>query len=611
MTQTVTKNLLQRMKKQLLSFAETNGSSGRILRDSPFRRIPAVWKYQVITQPYNPLLEGLGIKLRLPKKTIIERIDSTESMNEYMTHILLRIRKLVDRGDYSKAWKTAYLNIKYSKAFRISAFNFVCKGWYYKMAQSEVYKINRKVQFIISKELSNLKYKRVYIPKANGKLRPLGVPSVEWRVALHLINGFFVEILRGKLLTSQHAYIPCRGTMSAWREVVAKIHNYKYVYETDLKGFFNEVSVWKVVEILNKTGSVYTDWIVSLCKSIPKFPKNKKLDESKFDMPSNRDSGFYSPKVRGLLSKIWNTDELTKTPKIHVPVFKRSNSNITGETELNTDYISIPLLVDGKVKLHKKKVVYNNIMDPNTPMFRALGSEQLKYLNYGVIPGGFPQGMPMSPFLSILALGKYLSQQDSTSYADDPLFYSNENFKVVDEPENGIISSPEKSKWVISNGRWDPLGLKYLGFRLLPNWEWKSETRNGVAAVINKLIKRIYSNRGIGLLKSVSNSQDLVIFSDLLVEENWKINNKEVLNNLSNRQALGFVMSCMQINDWSNDHALEDQLKGKLRQLNSIHKKALVTKLPSNLDSSKSIYFLDRVITKVIGKIPKSLESQM
>jgi len=285
MTQSSAKNLLMGMKKQLLSFAETKGSVGRILKDSPFRRIPAVWKYQVITQPYNPLLEGLGIKLRLPKKTIIERIDSIESMNDYMTHILLRIRKLVARGDYSKAWKTAYLNIKYSKAFRISAFNFVCKGWYYKMAQSEVWRINRKVQVIISKELANLDYKRVYIPKTNGKLRPLGVPSVEWRVALHLINGFFVEILRSKLLPTQHAYIPLKGTMSAWREVIAKIQNYKFVFETDLKGFFNEVSVWKVVDLLKETCSVYSDWIVKLSKSKPKFPGKKLLDESKFDMP--------------------------------------------------------------------------------------------------------------------------------------------------------------------------------------------------------------------------------------------------------------------------------------------------------------------------------------
>jgi hypothetical protein len=135
---------------------------------------------------------------------------------------------------------------------------------------------------------------------------------------------------------------------------------------------------------------------------------------------------------------------------------------------------------------------------------------------------------------------------------------------------------------------------------LLPNWEWKSETRNGTVAVINKFFKRIYSDRGLELLCKINSQQDLVNYSDLLVEWNEKIDNKEVLNNLSNRGTLGFVMSCMQINDWRNDHAVEDQLKGKLRQLSKLNKKALVTRLPTNLDSSKSIPFLVRVMTKVI-----------
>ncbi|MDW0292372.1 MAG: hypothetical protein QN778_10735 [Nitrososphaeraceae archaeon] len=50
----------------------------------------------------------------------------------------------------------------------------------------------------------------------------------------------------------------------------------------------------------------------------------------------------------------------------------------------------------------------------------------------------------MSPFLSILAIKEYLSQQDSTNYADDQVFFGNTDFLVKDFPEYGIIHSEEK-----------------------------------------------------------------------------------------------------------------------------------------------------------------------
>jgi len=95
----------------------------------------------------------------------------------------------------------------------------------------------------------------------------------------------------------------------------------------------------------------------------------------------------------------------------------------------------------------KKELNYTEPKSPAyAPELLSKGSQHLKYLNYGLLPGGVPQGMNMSPFLSMITLSNYLTQQDSTSYADDPIFYSNTPFVIKDEPENGIINSDEKSK---------------------------------------------------------------------------------------------------------------------------------------------------------------------
>jgi len=102
--------------------------------------------------------------------------------------------------------------------------------------------------------------------------------------------------------------------------------------------------------------------------------------------------------------------------------------------------------------------------------------------------------MPLSPLLACLPLrSKYLHQYDHVNYADDQVFFSNEEIHVRDNPEIGIIHAPEKCKYVKYNGKWTPEGIKFLGMRILDGCELISETRSGVREKVIAEFKHLFS----------------------------------------------------------------------------------------------------------------------
>lgn len=77
----------------------------------------------------------------------------------------------------------------------------------------------------------------------------------------------------------------------------------------------------------------------------------------------------------------------------------------------------------------------------------------------------------------MLILNKFLTQQDSISYADDPVFFSDKEFTITDIPGDGIELNKEKSRWVKRNGKWEH-PLKFLGLEF-DGKELRAKTRNG------------------------------------------------------------------------------------------------------------------------------------
>ena len=113
-------------------------------------------------------------------------------------------------------------------------------------------RINRLIETLKDESYQPKPSRRTYIPKKNGKTRPLGIPSIDDKLVQEVVRMLLESIYENSFEDNSHGFRPNKSCHTALRMIQNRFVRCKWFVEGDIKGFFDNIDHNVMIKILRK-----------------------------------------------------------------------------------------------------------------------------------------------------------------------------------------------------------------------------------------------------------------------------------------------------------------------------------------------------------------------
>ena len=113
-------------------------------------------------------------------------------------------------------------------------------------------KINTLIEALHNERYRWTPVRRIYIPKKNHKLRPLGLPTWSDKLLQEVIRSVLEAYYEPQFSESSHGFRPSRGCHTALRNVIQKGRGTKWFIEGDIRACFDRIDYTILLNILRE-----------------------------------------------------------------------------------------------------------------------------------------------------------------------------------------------------------------------------------------------------------------------------------------------------------------------------------------------------------------------